>query len=60
MYEDEVVREVRRVRDELAAEYGYDVHALARALREKQGKDGRTVVRLNPKPAARAKKNRAV
>gem|GEM_PF-4190348 len=33
----------------MAAKYNYDVHALAKALREKQGKDGRKIVTLSPK-----------
>jgi len=49
MYEDSVISEVRRIKEEIAAQYGYDVHALAKALREKQGKYGRKVVSLPPK-----------
>ncbi len=53
MYEDDVLCELWNVKDAMAAKYNYDVHALARALREKQGKDGRKVVTLSPKrPAA--------
>ena len=56
MYEDDVIAEVRRVKDEIAAQYAYDVRALARAMREKQGKDGRKVVRFSPKRPVIAKK----
>lgn len=44
MYKDEIVEEVRRVKEEHAAEYGYDIEAMCRALREKQKKNGRKVV----------------
>lgn len=49
MYEDEVLKEVWRIKDAIAARHGYDVRAIAKALREKQGKDGRRVVTLEPK-----------
>jgi len=49
MYEDDVIAGVRKTKERIAAEFGYDVHALARALREKQRKDGRRVVNLRHK-----------
>lgn len=52
MYEDDVIAEVRRVKDEIAAQYAYDVRALARAMRERQGKDGRKVVSFESKRPA--------
>jgi hypothetical protein len=53
MIEDDVIKELWRVKDAQAALYRYDVRALARALREQQTKSGRTVVtqpreRANP------------
>ncbi len=56
MYEDEVIEEVRRVKDEIAAEFHYDVHALAESLRADEGKDGRKVVRFSPKQPVAVKK----
>jgi len=44
MHEDGVLKETRRIKEEVAAQHGYDVHALAKALREQQQKGGRKVV----------------
>jgi hypothetical protein len=33
---DEIIRELRRIKDELAREANYDVHVLCRRLRERQ------------------------
>ena len=52
MYEDAVLREVWCVKDEIAKQYGGDVRALAKALREAQEKGGRKVVRREPKPSS--------
>ena len=49
MYEDSVVAEVRRIKEEHAARYGYDVRAIAAALRKEQEKGGRKVVSLPAK-----------
>ena len=35
---DPIVAEVRRVRDELARKFNYDVHAICEDLRRRQGK----------------------
>lgn len=56
MHEDDVLKEVRRIKEEIAAEHGYDVHALARVLREEEGKDGRKLVSLSPKRPAASKR----
>ena len=42
--QDEVMTEVHRIKDELAAKYGYDVRRIAEAAREAQAKSGRKVV----------------
>ena len=52
MHEDDVPKEVRRIKGEIAAEHRYDVHALARALREEEGKDGHKLVSLSAKRPA--------
>ena len=37
MFDDPIVAEVRRVRDELARKFNYDVHAMFEDLRKRQG-----------------------
>jgi hypothetical protein len=37
MFDDPIVAEVRRVRDELARQFNYDVHAMFEDLRKRQG-----------------------
>ena len=37
-WEDPIVAEVRRVRDQLAKKFNYDVHAICEDLRKRQGK----------------------
>ena len=44
MYKDEIVQEVQKVKEEHAAQYGYDIEAMVCALREKQRRSGRKVV----------------
>ncbi len=44
----EVIREVRAIRERLAAEQGYDVRALFEAAKRRQEKSGREVVHLEP------------
>ena len=41
---DPIVEEVRRVRERLAARYGYDVQKIAAAARRRQKRSGRKVV----------------
>jgi hypothetical protein len=52
MKEDEVVAEVRRLRQEHAAKFGYDLDAIVRDFRSREGKDGVPVVTLPPKRVA--------
>jgi hypothetical protein len=56
MPHDEVITELWRIKDEIAAEHGYDVHALAQSLREEEGKDGRKLVTLSPKRSMASKR----
>jgi hypothetical protein len=44
MWRDPIVEEVRAIRAAIAKEHGNDLKALARALRRKEGADGRRVV----------------
>lgn len=43
-WEDPIVAEVRRAREALYAEAGYDLYELSRRLREEQALSGRPVV----------------
>jgi len=53
MYSDSVLEELWRVKDENGAQYGWDIHRMAEALREAQKREGRRVVSFvqrNPLP----------
>ena len=45
MKDENPIEEVWRIRDELSAEYGYDVHLIFAALREEEQKHGDRLVR---------------
>jgi hypothetical protein len=51
MWHDPIVEEIRRYREEYAAQFNYDLDAIFEDLRRKQGRDGRKVVSLPPKQA---------
>lgn len=48
LWRDSIVAEVRRVRDDLAAAAGRDIHEFCRRLRERQVKSGHPVVTRAP------------
>lgn len=50
MNDDYIIQEVRRIRDQLAAQHAYDVRALYAAARGRQQKSERKVVKLAPRP----------
>ena len=50
-WRDSIVGEIRRIREEYAARYDYDIEAICRAARERQATGGRKVMTLPPKPA---------
>jgi hypothetical protein len=52
MIEDQIIEELHRVRDELAAEFNYDLHAIVADLRRRQQAENRQVVSLPPKRIA--------
>jgi hypothetical protein len=52
MWEDPIVEEIHRVREDLAATYDGDLKSLFRELREQQQRGGRTVISEAPKPVA--------
>ncbi len=49
MFEDDPVREVRAAREEYCRQFGYDLGAIVRDLREQERVGGREVVRLPPR-----------
>ena len=59
MWRDPIVEEVREIREAIAKEHGNDLKALARALRRKEGADGRRVVDFSAKRSARKRTRKA-
>ncbi len=55
MSKGDVLSELRAWRDEFARSHGYDVHAMAAALRELDSASERKVVRGEPRPPAAAR-----
>lgn len=49
MARDEIVDEIRRIRDAYAKQFNYDLDAICRDLQEKQRLSGRKVVSLPPR-----------
>lgn len=49
MWKDPIVEEVRKWRDEYAARFNYDLHAICRDLRASQEASGRECVSFQPK-----------
>jgi len=52
MGEDPIVEEVRKVREEHAARFQYDLEAIYRDLKEQDERDPRRIVSLPPKRPA--------
>ena len=48
VWRDPIVAEVRRVREELFAAAGHDIHEFCRRLREKQARSGHQIVARVP------------
>lgn len=56
MIEDEIVLEVRKVKEALAARFDYDVRAIAEDARKRQNSSGHKIVSFVPvRPKKRAK-----
>ena len=53
MADDEIMREVRAIREAYAAKFGFNIRALFEDAKRREGKDGRAVVSLEPKMVAR-------
>ena len=49
MWNDPVVDEIHRYRQEYAARFNYDLDAMCADIESRQGKDGRKVLSLPPK-----------
>lgn len=49
VWRDPIVAEVRRVREQLFAAAGHDIHEFCRRLREKQARSGHEVVTRAPR-----------
>ncbi|MGH9942070.1 MAG: hypothetical protein ACRD9R_06890 [Pyrinomonadaceae bacterium] len=52
MLEDEIVAETRRVREDYAAKFDYDLEAIYRDLQAQEAQSGRPLVTLCPKEPA--------
>lgn len=52
-WQDPIVAEVRKAREALYADSGYDLHELGRRLREEQGLSARLVVTRPPRRSKR-------
>ena len=52
MCRDPIVEEVRRIREELAARFGYNVRAIAEDARKRERESGRKVISRPPKRPA--------
>lgn len=55
MWKDEIVEEVRRVREAHAAAHGHDLRRIFEDLKKSQSQSGRKVVSLPPRPPRRRK-----
>lgn len=50
MWEDEIVEEIHRIREEYAKSFNYDLNAIFADLRKKQEESGKEIVTLSRKP----------
>jgi len=58
MWDDPIVAEVRKIREEYAAQFNFDLQALCRALKERELQDPRPKVSFLFKPAKLVRKTR--
>ncbi|MCH7732866.1 MAG: hypothetical protein IIB44_10195 [Candidatus Marinimicrobia bacterium] len=56
MWRDSIVEEVRRVREEHAAKFNYDLDAIYRDLKNQEKKSKRKIVSLSPRILKKANK----
>lgn len=57
MSQDEIIQEVRAIREAYAERFGYDLQAIYQDAKAREGQDGREVVAIQPKPARRMKRD---
>lgn len=60
MCEDPIIEEVRRVRQEYAKQFNYDLHAIAADLRKHEQEHPERLVSFPPKLLRKARKTRAL
>ncbi len=53
-WKDKIVEEVRKIREEHAAQFKYDLDAIYKDLKEREKHRGQKVVSLSPKPFLKA------
>lgn len=56
MWKDPIVEEVRKIRDQHAKAFNYDLRAIVDDLREHQTRTGRKYVRFEPRRPSEKKK----
>ncbi|MGF1612961.1 MAG: hypothetical protein ACFCVA_03355 [Gammaproteobacteria bacterium] len=54
MWKDPIVEEVRKAREAHAAQFGYDLRAIYKALKEEEAASGRKYISLPPKHTKKA------
>jgi hypothetical protein len=50
MSSDPIVAEIRRIREQIAAEFNYDLHAMVKDAQQRDAAGDRLVVRREPRP----------
>ena len=53
MSSDPIVAEIRRIREQIAAELNYDLHAMVKDAQQRDAAGDRLVVRREPRPAVK-------
>ena len=53
MWEDPIVAEIRRIREEISTRYNHDIAAICRAAREREATGDWETVSLPPRPVTR-------
>jgi hypothetical protein len=59
MPQDEIIQEVREIREAYAERFGFDIHRIYLDAKEHESRSGREVVRLEPKPLVSPAKRKA-
>ena len=53
MKKDAIVEEVHNIREKYVESFSNDIKAICNQVKKMQGRDGRLVVKISPKPALR-------